>query len=87
MGQLVYISELNGCYDPLAYLILFLCGEQSWALRKILYKGFLSTPEINNVSENSTENIDVEEKTVEVSENEHSHCETSDDDDKDDTVN
>ncbi|CAJ0643332.1 9279_t:CDS:2 [Entrophospora sp. SA101] len=36
--QLIRISEFTGCYDPLAYPLLFPHGEQGWAPRQIPYK-------------------------------------------------
>ncbi|CAG8738590.1 16270_t:CDS:1, partial [Cetraspora pellucida] len=48
MGQYVCISELNGCYDPLAYPILFPYGDQGWAPHRIPYKNISLIPEITN---------------------------------------
>ncbi|CAJ0911864.1 6477_t:CDS:2, partial [Entrophospora sp. SA101] len=52
MDQLIHISELNGCYDPLAYPLLFPHGEQGWAPNQIPYRDILSVPEMMDIDEN-----------------------------------
>src|SRR5205807_958128 len=50
MNQLVRISEFSGCYDPLAYPLLFPCGEQGWSPLQIPYKNISETTIDNNES-------------------------------------
>jgi len=52
MDQLIHISELNGCYDPLAYPLLFPHGEQGWAPNQIPYRDIPAVPEMMDIDEN-----------------------------------
>ncbi|CAJ0897043.1 9213_t:CDS:2 [Entrophospora sp. SA101] len=45
MDQLIHISELNGCYEPLAYPLFFPHGKQGWAPNQIPYRDIPSVPE------------------------------------------
>ncbi|CAG8737981.1 23806_t:CDS:2, partial [Gigaspora rosea] len=60
MNQLVQISEIDGCYDPLAYPLLFPYGEQGWPPYSVPYKDVPYTSQnienMNNRNYNSTFN-------------------------------
>ncbi|CAG8617405.1 18290_t:CDS:2, partial [Racocetra fulgida] len=62
MDQLIHISEFNRYYDPLAYPILFLYGEQGWSPCQIPYRGVSLIPDDNNI-----ENSDLDDEINEVS--------------------
>ncbi|CAG8764371.1 4407_t:CDS:2, partial [Gigaspora rosea] len=51
MNQLLRISEFSGCYDPLAYPLLFPHSEQGWAPRKIPYRN-IPFPNSIDIDEN-----------------------------------
>ncbi|CAG8576179.1 5624_t:CDS:2, partial [Gigaspora rosea] len=57
MNQLIRISEYARCYDPLAYLLLFPCGEQGWIPHCIPYNNFsdISIQTSNNESHDYNE--------------------------------
>ncbi|CAG8751599.1 9696_t:CDS:2, partial [Acaulospora morrowiae] len=55
MNQLIRISEFSGCYDPLAYPLLFPHGEQGWAPRQIPYRDVSLAPETIDINEDNNE--------------------------------
>ncbi|CAG8763023.1 9487_t:CDS:2, partial [Cetraspora pellucida] len=60
IDQLVHITEISGCYNPLAYPILLPYREQGWAPQKILYIGIQLTSKVTNIIEESNNNDELE---------------------------
>ncbi|CAG8687581.1 2460_t:CDS:2 [Cetraspora pellucida] len=79
IDQYVHISELNRCYNLLAYPILFPYSEQGWAPYRIPYKNISLIPEITNVNIDSEEYIENENRDI--------IDETSDDDNRNNIEN
>ncbi|CAG8686637.1 544_t:CDS:1, partial [Acaulospora colombiana] len=48
---LIHISELNECYDPLVYPLLFTHSEQGWVPYQILYRDIPLASETTNICE------------------------------------
>ncbi|CAG8548522.1 24050_t:CDS:2 [Gigaspora rosea] len=62
MNQLLRISEFSGCYDPLAYSLLFPHGEQGWAPRRIPYRNIPFSNESIDIDESpNNESIEIDE--------------------------
>ncbi|CAG8749763.1 4352_t:CDS:2, partial [Acaulospora morrowiae] len=50
INQLIHISKFSGCYDPLAYPLLFPHGEQGWIPQQIPYRN-VPLPKTININE------------------------------------
>ncbi|CAG8834022.1 17421_t:CDS:2, partial [Racocetra persica] len=70
MDQLIHISEFNGCYEPLAYPIIFSYSEQGYTCDNNVENSDLDN-EINEVS-NDNDNNNSEPETNQTRNNENS---------------